>query len=144
VIEINKTYTVRKNIVTVSYVLKNTGTKPERFNFAVEIDLSLSGDEPGKQQITSVSSSASDSISLSLGRLADLDELRLDDLRLEVPISLTSSAPFDAWILPIRTSCCMDGRMYDCYQSTCLMPVRPVILTPGETWETQYLLHFGH
>jgi len=143
-IEINKTYIVRKNVISVSYILKNTGIKPERFNFAVEIDLSLSGDEPGKQLVTSISSSSSSTVPLALGRLTDLDELRLEDLRLEVPISLTANAPFDAWILPIRTSCRVDGEILECYQSSCLMPVRSVVLTPGETWETQYFLHFGH
>lgn len=142
-VELLKTYRLKKNVLSVSYVLTNQGTSPERFNFIPQIDLSLAGDGIARQRISVLSNQVRGEVALETQELRSLDELCIEDLENEVPLSLTSNLPFDLWLQPIRTRCRIDGATVDEYQSTCLMPIKSLILAPGESWETQFTLKIG-
>jgi len=142
-IEIEKRFALKKNEMAVHYVLTNRGSHPERFNFAPEIDLSLAGDEAERQQIGAVSSAGCSSSCLEIAEFRNIDSLIVDDIENGVPVFLSSAGPFDVWVVPIRTTCRIGGAIGEHYQSTCCMPVKPVILAPGESWETSFSLRFG-
>jgi alpha-amylase len=142
-IEIIKKYQLKKNVLTVSYALSNRGVMPKRFNFAPEIDLSFAGDSPELQRIRFQKAGAKEETPVAVAELRGIDELSIEDGQNDLALSLSSTSPFDLWMLPIFTRCKLDGVLTDQYQSTCFMPVRPVILAPGESWETSYTLKFG-
>jgi len=142
-IEIRKKYILKKNLITVNYSLTNRGDRPERFNFAPEIDLSFADDAPESQRVGIVSNSVLSASDLSIFEHRGIEELVLEDLENEVSVSLVSTGPFDLWLIPIKTTCRIGALVGDHYQSTCCMPVRPVILAPGESWETRFSLRFG-
>ncbi|GAB1481346.1 DUF1926 domain-containing protein [Treponema sp.] len=134
-IEIIKKYQLKKHTLTVSYVLSNRGTIPERFNFVPEIDLSLAGDDKAVQSIRAIRAGLSETLVFAASEIKGLDELVVDDLKNSVPISLSSNNSFDLWLLPIRTRNRAEGIIKDHYQSTCLMPLFPIVLTPEESWK---------
>jgi alpha-amylase len=141
-IEIRKKYSMKKNQLTVFYTLANRGDRPERFNFAPEIDLSFAGEEPNFQRIGFCQEAAAES-ELKVAEYRGLECLTIEDVRNGLPIFLSSAGQFDVWVFPVRTRCRIDGIVADHYQSTCCMPVKPVILAPGEEWETRFSLRFG-
>ena len=142
-IEIVKKFLLRKNTLTVSYALCNRGSKPERFNFATEIDLSFAGEEPALQRLSYLRSSAEAEAPLEVSELRGIDEVFVEDGQNGLTVALGSSSSFDLWVIPIRVLGRIGGAVRERYQSTCLMPVRPVILASGESWETRYILKFG-
>ena len=142
-IEIIKKYQLKKNVLTVSYALSNRGVLPKRFNFAPEIDLSFAGAEADAQRIRCVRSGVRTEEPLELSELRGLEELMIEDGKNGLTVSLTSPMPYDLWLLPISTRCRLDGVVGDQYQTTCFMPLRPVILAPDESWETSYTLKIG-
>lgn len=142
-VELLKTYRLRKNVLSVSYVLTNQGPHPERFNFIPQIDLSLAGIGIDAQRIRALRDNAGEDVVLETQELRSIDELLIEDRVNEVPLSLTSNLPFDLWLQPIRTRCRIDGATVDEYQSTCLMPIKSLVLASGEAWETQFTLKIG-
>ncbi len=141
-IEIQKHYSLRKNVLSVQYVLANRGEKPARFNFASEIDLSFAGEDAGSQLIKAFTSGAGEASALGCVEYRNVDSLRIEDVENSIPISLASSGPFTVWAYPVRTVCRIDGKIGEYYQSSCFVPVLPVILAPGESWETSFSLGF--
>lgn len=142
-IEIKKKYTLKKNLLTVYYTLSNRGDHPERFNFAPEIDLSFAGDGPESQRIGFGHDSPDTMNDLDLAEYRGIETLVIEDAENSIPVALFSNGPFDVWVIPIKTKCRIDGKVGDHYQSTCCMPVKAVILAPGESWETRFALRFG-
>lgn len=142
-IEIRKKYALKKNLLQVYYTLSNRGDAPARFNFAPEIDLSLAGETLESQRVGVVSNSSLSESELAIAEYRGADELIIEDAENDLPISLSSTGPFDLWLIPIRTACRIGGELVNQYQSTCCMPIRPVILAPGECWETRFSLRFG-
>ena len=74
------------------------------------------------------------------GTITDAAGITLEDLKNEVFITLRSDLNFDAWIAPIRTSCRIQGVLHRMYQSTCIMPIRPFQLEPGDCLATEFSL----
>ena len=142
-IEIKKKYSLKKNQLTVLYTLSNRGDHPERFNFAPEIDLSFAGDGPDCQRIGFGHDAPESMVDLELAEYRGIEELVIEDVENSLPVTLSSSDRFDVWVIPIMTRCRIDGLIGDHYQSTCCMPVKAVILAPGESWETRFSLRLG-
>jgi hypothetical protein len=142
-IEIIKKISLKKNTLCVDYTLTNQGLRTERFNFIPQIDLSLSGESPSEQRILQVRGGDRKPVQLDAVGLPSVDGLIVQDLRNEVTINLGSTAPFEAWLFPYRTRCPVDGVFEDCYQSTAIMPVKPLALAPGESWNSAFTLRFG-
>lgn len=143
-IEIVKRYQLKKNTLVVNYTLSNRGEKPERFNFAPEIDLSFAGEGTEHQRLCVRSSApAQDPSPLAESEFRGIDELSIEDVRNGVQVILSSASAFDLWTFPIRTVCRIGGVTAEAYQATCCMPVLPVILVPGESWDTKFTLRIG-
>jgi hypothetical protein len=142
-IEMVKRISLKKNILSVDYTLTNQGPREERFNFIPQIDVSLSGESPSEQRILQVRGGDKKPVLFDAVGLPPVDGLIVQDLRNEVTINLGSTVPFEAWILPYRTLFPVDGVLEDSYQSTALMPVNPIALGPGESWNAVFTLRFG-
>jgi alpha-amylase len=142
-IEIVKKYQLKKNALTVSYALINHGDKIERFAFAPEIDLSLAGDGVDQQAIAWKRADGAGRSALADVVLRGVDEVVLEDLGRGIKLTLAGTGPGEVWVRAIRTTCRIGGEIVDQYQSTSLMPVRPVTLAPKESWETRFTLRAG-
>ncbi|MDR0561407.1 MAG: DUF1926 domain-containing protein [Spirochaetaceae bacterium] len=123
-IEIEKSYRLKKDTLTVSYGLRNRGDSPESFQFVSSVDLSFPGE--GALFIDLLEHTA--------------ETLTLQDIKNETRIVFTSDRTFDSRIESIRSPCPNKGVLKDCYQSTCIMLIQPVSLNPGEHFQTEFRL----
>jgi hypothetical protein len=139
-IELEKEYLLKKDTLSVRYVLSNRGIMEETFQFIPRRDLAFAGAGPAFLGMYTLSPQGKTEAGHEEREFKDLEGLEFRDIRNEVTLSLSSTLPFDGWILPIRTRCRINGFISDQYQSTCLMPIQPVSLVPGESWKTEFKL----
>ncbi|MDR0524670.1 MAG: DUF1926 domain-containing protein [Spirochaetaceae bacterium] len=115
-IEIEKTCCLKKEVFQVHYALYNAGTRPEDFWFVPSIDLAFPGEGGAFVRLLEQAPKI----------------LVFQDLKNETLLSLAGDRSFEARIFSIRAK----GR----YQSTCILPIQPVELAPGETFQTEFCL----
>jgi hypothetical protein len=119
-IEIEKCYSLKKDILTVNYALKNRGKESETFCFVPELSLSFagSGEEFARFFLTGANG------------------VKIQDIRNETQINFDSAKPFE----------CAFGPVYigDHYQADSVMPLFTVSLMGGETWLNEFTLKFAH
>jgi hypothetical protein len=139
-IELEKEYLLKKDTLSVRYVLINRGTMDESFKFIPAIDLAFAGEGLSFQGVFKLRAQGKTGAGDEEWELKDLEGIEFRDIKNEVTLCLSSGQPFDGWILPIRTRCRINGRIADQYQSTCLMPIQPVSLIPGGSWKTEFKL----
>jgi hypothetical protein len=140
-IEIKKKFQLRKDALTVSYALSNTGTEPSLFLFTTEILLSFPGEGPSFVRILKGNAPVKET-GLGEAVVTGAEIFKFKDLKNEVQITLSSVKPFDIWIFPVRSKCSVNSRVSEIYQYTRILPVQSVSLLPGETWITDYTLKF--
>jgi hypothetical protein len=160
-IEIEKTYSLKKDSVCVGYSLVNRGTAAETFQFSPEIDLALGGEgdaftrffacksAPAAAQTaaqavaqTAAQAAAGAESVLTQPLLRDADGLKIHDLKNEVQITLSANRPFDGKIAPVYF---FDGETgAKLYQALCVMPLIPLSLEPGGKGEIEFTLRFSH
>ncbi|MDR2617538.1 MAG: alpha-amylase, partial [Treponema sp.] len=102
-IEMEKTWWIKKNTITVRYSLKNAGDKPESFFLVPSIDLSFPGEGESFVRILTLQGSAKEALASGGDTAKDLSGLEFRDLKNEAVLSLESNRRFDARILPVRT-----------------------------------------
>jgi hypothetical protein len=131
-IEIKKILSLKRNVLTFKYELKNYGKETEHFTLIPSIDLSFSRGDDLSLKIFVSRGAFKEGISL-LEKLSieDIGGLEFRDLKNEVVLSLESSRPFNAGIFNIEP---------DEYQFTCIMPSFPVSLEPGKAWDLVFSL----
>jgi hypothetical protein len=131
-IEIKKTLSLKRNVITLKYELKNYGKETENFFLIPSIDLSFSRGDDLSLKVFASRGAFKEGISL-LGKLSieDIGGLEFRDLKNEVVLSLESSRPFNAGIFNIEP---------DQYQFTCIMPSFPVSLEQGKAWDLVFSL----
>ncbi|MDR1987178.1 MAG: DUF1925 domain-containing protein [Treponema sp.] len=149
-IELEKRYQIRKDTLKVTYVLINRGTGTETGRFIPSLDLSFPGEGESFVRLvkfpaapsTTPASEEPETASLALEGtvITDAEGITLEDLKNEVFITLKSDLNFDAWIVPIRTPCRIQGALHPMYQSTCIMPIRPFVLEPGDCLAAEFSL----
>ena len=138
-IEIEKTVSLKKDTLTVSYSLTNRGDEDEPFRFIPEINLSFAGEGEEYVRFFRCQSGAKDS---SLGHsplgafVSGAEGLKIQDMKNEVQINLGSAVPF--------TACLAPARIGDCYQSSRILPLFELSLKSGETWHNEFSLRFSH
>ncbi|MDR2394224.1 MAG: DUF1926 domain-containing protein [Treponema sp.] len=142
-IELEKRYQIRKDTLKVTYVLINRGTSTETGTFIPSLDLSFPGE--GESFVRLVQHQAAQRTLSPTHEtegtcITDTDGITFEDLRNEACITLKSDFAFDAWILPIRTPCRIKGELHRLYQSTCIMPLRPFLLEPGDCLAVEFSL----
>jgi hypothetical protein len=153
--EIEKYYQIRKDTLKVRYGLINRGLGTEIGTFIPSLDLSFPGEgesfvrlvklqfkekneqeeknHPKEEQEKEVSASTEMLIT-------DVEGITFEDIKNEVFITLRCDQNFDTWIIPIRTPCPIKGVLRTLYQSTCIMPIRPFVLGPGDCLKIEFSL----
>jgi hypothetical protein len=133
-IEIEKTWWIKKNVVNVRYGLKNTGNGPETFFLIPSVDLSFPGDGEAFVRILALRDGVKEGAApVAEDTVRNLVGLEFRDVKNEALVSLESNRLFDARIIPVRTG---DGG----YQFTTILPVLPVSLEAGKTWDADFSL----
>jgi hypothetical protein len=132
-IEIEKTWQLKKNSLSLEYVLKNTGTENTGFVFCPSVDLSFPGDEEASLRILSVREGEKESAG---SVIRDIRALEFQDIKNETIVSLESNRGFDGRIFHVRSG--FPGR--EEYQSTCVMPFLSVSLEGGKNWKAVFSL----
>ncbi|GHV82573.1 hypothetical protein AGMMS49991_11310 [Spirochaetia bacterium] len=140
-IEIEKTYHLKKDILSVRYTLTNRGGAPAVFNFIPRLDLSFPGEGELFQRVFKVTAGGKEPLNDAGGDAAGIE---FQDLKNEVIITLSSDRGFDARILSITTPCLVYGSEKRLYQSTCLLPVKKLDLEAEGSWTAEYTLKLAH
>jgi hypothetical protein len=140
-IEIEKTYSLKKDSICVGYSLVNRGAAAETFQFSPEIDLALGGDGEAFVRFFACKSGEADSI-LAQPLLRGADGLKIHDLKNEVQITLSANRPFDGKISPVYVPDEETGA--NLYQALCVMPLVPFSLEPDGEGEIEFTLRFSH
>jgi len=132
-IEINKCFLLKKDAISVSYILKNTGTESQKFKFITEIDFSFA--ETGEEFVRfyTVDKTGKD---IHLESKFGADNLKIHDLKNEVQIILSSKNEFSGCLVPF----CKNGL----YQATRIIPGFLINLEPNESWTNEFVLKFSH
>jgi len=151
-IEIEKTYSVKKDAVVLKYSVANRGAKSESFCFAPEVDLSLPGEtaafvrfyacKAGEDDKALAGSAAKPGELPVSGTVHDADGVKVQDIKNEVQIMLSANKPFDGRVLPQYV---LDGATKArLFQAFCVMPLFRVSLEADKVWEVEFTLKFSH
>jgi hypothetical protein len=145
---VEKSYQLRRDTLTVGYILANPGREEAAFLFASGIDLSFPGE--GENFVRVLKGAGvlkpgvrDDPFGKDVLAAKDADLLKFQDLKNEAIISLGADKPFNAWIFSRRTALETQPGP-GLYQSSCVVPVFPVTLKPGESWKLTFTLKFTH
>jgi hypothetical protein len=139
-IEIEKIYQIKKDSIHVSYTITNRGAKCEDFLFAPMIDLAMPGEGEAFARFYTCKPDAADAPVSGLLRGADC--LKIHDIKNEAQITLSSGKPFDGQIAPVYVSDPDKGEKF--YQAYCVMPLFPLALEAGGSWEPELTMKFSH
>jgi hypothetical protein len=143
-VELEKSYQLKDDILTLTYSLTNRGDDREHFKFIPQIDFSFPGEGESFLRVFTFNSSVKEPVAPGAGAVKQVRGIELQDLKNETILNLLSSETFDLWILPIRTRCPIGGSIQELYQSTCFMPIREVALEPGEACQWEFILRIYH
>jgi hypothetical protein len=158
-IAIKKEYHLKKDSLTVRYTLTNKGENHEEFNFIPRIDLAFSGEGELCQRIYRLGAPAGNAgpesaaggspvsrepIPLDAVFISGLAAVEFQDLKNEVILTLLADQNFDVAISPVTSSCPVYGEERSLYQSTCVLPVKPLSLAPGASYSAEFTLKLSH
>jgi len=132
-IEINKCYLLKKDILNVFYMIKNTDKSRQEFKFVPQINFSFAGVGDEFVRFYTTDADGKDIIS---ERMFDADNLKILDIKNEVQIILTCTNIFSCCLVPA-----FDNGLY---QATRILPVFPAALESDETWSCEFSLKFSH
>ena len=136
-VEIEKTWQLKKNSLSLEYALKNTGSKETKFIFSPSIDLSFPGEGDSLLKIQIQREGEKENIKYGEAvTLSNIRALEFQDIKNEALISLEQSRSSTARLFQIRSG--SPGR--EEYQSTCFMPMLAVSLESGKTWKVSFSL----
>ena len=133
-IEINKSYLLKRDVLTVSYTLKNTGKEQEKFRFVTEIDFSFAGNGEEFVRFYTVESGGKDIPAECV--LNSIETLKILDIKNEVQLLLGSAKAFSGCLIPA----CGNGL----YQADRILSCFAISLEAGETWTNEFSLKFSH
>jgi hypothetical protein len=143
-VEIEKTYALDKDALYVRYRLVNQGERELRCALISRIDLSFPGEGDLYQRFYALGGGAKKAPLLMEGDARDIRGIECQDLKNEVILTLAGAAAFHARITAVRTPCRIFGKERDLYQSTCIIPVIPVVLEPKAGRDFQYELRLSY
>ncbi|MDR2597332.1 MAG: DUF1926 domain-containing protein [Treponema sp.] len=133
-IEITKCYMLKKDILSVSYNLKNTGKESQAFNFVTEIDFSFAGIGDEYTRFYTIENNEKD-IHVDK-QMYNTDNLKILDVKNEVQIMLRSEKQFSGNLLHV----CREGH----YQTTGIIPFFSITLESAKTWTNEFTVKFSH
>jgi hypothetical protein len=144
-LRIEKGYQLRKDTLTVSYNLRNTGGEEENFYFVPVVELSFPGDGEEYQRVFGGGAAALPVPPEGAG-VAGLRALKFQDIKNETVINLETDKPFEGRISPVY--CHIPGKngvsSRGAYQSTRISPLFRVRLAGGESWKLGVSLKFAN
>lgn len=138
-IEITKTFSLKKDTLSVSYTLCNHGADNIEFQFAPCVDLSFPGDGEGFVRIYA-RKTGSQETPVSLPLTYNADGLRILDIKNEAIVVFSSSHTFDVCIKPRY----IKSGEKALYQSTAFLPVFTITLAAEESWTNDFSLKFTY
>ena len=133
-IEINKCYSLKRDILTVSYTLKNTGKEKEIFFFSSEINFSFAGEGEDNVRFYAVDNAGKDTPVEKL--IAGCETLKILDVKNEVQLLLGCDKSF--------SGCLVSAYNGGLYQATRILPLFSLSLEPGESWPCEFNLKFSY
>jgi hypothetical protein len=125
---------LKKDIITVSYTLKNSGSDNQNFCFITEIDLSFTDVGGEFARFYTVDNNGKDNYTEHL--FNKTETLKIHDIKNEVQILLGSSNVFSGCLLPVHNQ--------GYYQATRILPLFYIKLESGKTWSNEFNLKFSH
>jgi hypothetical protein len=134
-IGITKTFSLKKDTLSVSYILHNHGGRAD-FQFAPQIDLCFYGEGESFVRIYSYKTGAKDTPVSEPA--CGVEGLKIQDIKNEALITFASTNSFDARIMPRRVD------YAELYQSTAIIPSFALSLEAGESWANEFSLKFAH
>jgi hypothetical protein len=133
-LEINKSYMLKKNILSVSYTIKNTGKENIEFCFIPQINFSFTGTGLEFVRFYTVESDGKDT---PLEKLIDnTGTIKILDIKNEVQILLSSSTLFSGNL----ASAFKDGF----YQTSRILPLFSISLESSKSWTNDFSIKFSH
>jgi hypothetical protein len=133
-IEIEKCYVLKKDILTVTYALKNTAKETEKFTLVTEIDFSFAGEGEEFVRFYTTDSSGKD---VPVERaLNNVEGLKILDVKNEVQLLLGSARAFSGSLVPAYNG--------GFYQANRILSQFAISLEAGETWTNEFTLKFSH
>jgi hypothetical protein len=133
-VEINKCYSLKRDILTVSYTLKNTGKEKEEFIFVTEINFSFAGEGEDNVRFHTVDKAGKDTPAEKL--ITDCETLKILDVKNEVQLLLGCDKPFSGCLVPAY-----NGGLY---QATRILALFSLSLESGESWSCEFNLKFSY
>ncbi|WP_304224881.1 alpha-amylase/4-alpha-glucanotransferase domain-containing protein [Gracilinema caldarium] len=134
-ISIKKQYGLKKNTLMLTYTLMNKGSETERFTFLPHLEFSFSEFSTKAYQLFIARSGETKELDLDIHEVRNTEQVIYKDNKNDVLISIKSVVPFDAWQYQVFSPPSV-------YQSTCILPIQEILLTPGEQWETSFYVSF--
>ena len=139
-IELEKTFSIKKDSVLVNYSFANRG-EPVKFIFAPGIDLSLPGEGDTFSRFFLCKSETQD-MPLAKAFFNNADGIKIHDMKNEVQITLAVNKPFNGSVSPVYVSDSITGEKL--YQAVCVFPFFTLSLEKNESWEADFTLKFTH
>ncbi|MDR1869678.1 MAG: DUF1926 domain-containing protein [Treponema sp.] len=133
-IEMQKCYLLKKDILTVSYMLKNTGKEREKFCFVTEIDFSFAGE--GEEFVRFYTGDSGGKELPAEKILKGVESLKILDVKNEVQLLLGSTNAFSGCLAPVSRE--------GLYQANRILACFAVSLESGESWKNEFSLKFSH
>ena len=133
-IEINKSYLLKRDILTVSYTLKNTGKEKEEFVFVTEINFSFAGEGEENVRFHTVDKAGKDTPAEKL--ITDCETFKILDVKNEVQLLLGCDKPFSGCLVPVY-----NGGLY---QAERILPLFSLTLEAGDSWSCEFNLKFSY
>jgi hypothetical protein len=148
-IQVEKTYQLRKDTLSVAYTLSNRGEGEEHFSFTPALTLSFPGEGEDYQRIFVNGAAIPAGKAKGQGLPAAIhgvEALKFQDLKNETVITLGATRPFDGWLCPVyhRIPGDTNSPDRDSYQSTCIVPLFTTRLSAGESQTLTLSLKFAH
>ena len=133
-LELNKCYSLKKDALTVSYMIRNTAKETQKFKFIPEINFSFAGAEEESVRFYTTDAGGKDTPVNNC--FNDCGNLKIHDLKNEVQIQLASTQVFSGGLIPVF--------YIDLYQANRILPRFTVSLEAGESWTNEFSLKFSH
>ena len=132
-IEINKCFLLKKDMLTVSYNLINTGKQPLSFTFIPMICFSFVNVTDEFVRFYTVDANGKD---VHLDHKFDVDNMKILDVKNEVQILISSAKPFAGNLAPVYNK--------DYYQAARILPGFSISLKESGSWINEFTIKFSH
>ncbi|MCL2804521.1 MAG: DUF1926 domain-containing protein [Treponema sp.] len=141
-IEIDKCYMLKKDVLSVSYMIKNTGKETQNFVFIPEINLSFAGVTDELVRFYAIEASGTAGLQdTPVDIHFNASNLKIHDVKNEVQLLLAFTGQGSSLSV---NGCLVPAYSGNVYQGTRILPAFALSLNPDETWKNDFSLKFSH